>query len=171
MLPDYGVAEALQQAVVPAWMDSWMVGDRNHVQGTSSYCHKLCYLGSSAMVSHKTIEVQCDNTGIVSATNKGSSKDKTAMHLIHCLWFFTALFQNRITTTHIPAGINNVAANMLSRSLLPQFWAAYPQAAQFPWYVPIPLLRLLSPEQLDCTLPSFLSLLQETISIIHKEAN
>ena len=116
----------------------------------------------------KSIEVQCDNTGAVSAINKGSSKDRTAMHLLHCLWFFAALFQIRIITTHIP-GIANTAADMLSRNLLPQFQEAYPQASQFPSYVPIPLLTLLSPKQLDWTSPGFLSLFQETLSIIHKE--
>ena len=50
----------------------------------------------------KSIEDQCDTTGAVSTINKGSSKDKTAMHLFRCLWFFAALFQIRITTTHIP---------------------------------------------------------------------
>ena len=116
----------------------------------------------------KSIELQCDNTGAVSAINKGSSKDKTAMHLLRCLWFFAALFQIRIIATHIP-GIANTAADMLSRNLLPQFQEAYPQASQFPSYVPIPLLTLLSPRQLDWTSPGFLLLFQETLSIIHKE--
>ena len=116
----------------------------------------------------KSIQVQCDNTGAVSAINKGSSKDKTAMHLLCCPWFFAALFQIRIIATHIP-GIANTAADMLSRNLLIQFQEAYPQASQFPSYVPIPLLTLLSPKQLDWTSPGFLSLFQETLSIIHKE--
>ena len=91
------------------------------------------------MLSCKSIEVQCDNTGAVSAINKGSSLDKTTMHFLHCLWFFAALFQIKITATHIP-GIYNMAADMLSRNFLPQFWSAYPQAAQFPSYIPMPLL-------------------------------
>ena len=126
-----------------------------------------CAIWGSALYQ-KSIGVQCDNTGAVSAINKGSSKDKTAMHLLRCLWFFAALFQIRITATHI-AGIDNVAADMLSRNLLLQFQEAYPQASQFPSYVPIPLLTLLSPRQLDWTSPGFLSLFQETLFIIHKE--
>ena len=116
----------------------------------------------------KSIEVQCNNTGAVSVINKGSSKNKTTMHLLRCLWFFAALFQIRIIITHIP-GIANAAADMLYRNLLPQFQEAYPQASQFPSYVPILLLTLLSPSQLDWTSPGFLSLFQKILSIIHKE--
>ena len=119
-------------------------------------------------LQQKSLEVQCDNTGAVSAINKGSSKDKTAMHLLRCLWFFAALFQIRIIATHIP-GIDNVAADMLSRNLLSEFQEAYPQASQFPSFIPTPLLTLLSPRQLDWTSPGFLLLFQETLSIIHKE--
>ena len=116
----------------------------------------------------KSIEVQCDNTGSVSAINKGSTKEKIAMHLLHCLWFFAALFQIRTTATHIP-GINNVTADMLSRNLPAEFQRAYPQASQYLLFVPIPLLTLLSPKQLDWTSPGFQSLFQEALSIIHKE--
>jgi len=103
----------------------------------------------------------------VSAINKGSSKDKTGLHLLRCLWFFEALFQIKITATHIP-GVDNVAADLLSRNLLTQLWAAYPQAAQFPTYVPIPLLELLSPMELDWTSHRFLSLFMQTLSIVYK---
>ena len=119
-------------------------------------------------IYQKSIEVQCDNTGAVSAINKGFTKEKIAMHLLRCLWFFAALFQIRITATHIP-GINNVAADMLSRNLLAEFQKAYPQVSQFPSFVPIPLLTLLSPKQLDWTSPGFQSLFQEALLIIHKE--
>ncbi|XP_065918904.1 uncharacterized protein [Dysidea avara] len=122
------------------------------------------------VLSRKSIEVRCDNTGAVSAINKGSSKDKTTMHLLRCLWFFAALFQIKITATHIP-GIENVAADTLSRNFLPRFWSAYPQAAQFPSYIPIPLLTLLSPKQLDWTSPKFLSLFQETVSLVYNKSN
>ena len=122
------------------------------------------------VLSRKSIEVRCGNTGAVSAINKGSSKDKTTMHLQRCLWFFAALFQIKITATHIP-GIENVAADMLSRNFLPQFWSAYPQAAQFPSCIPIPLLTLLSPKQLDWTSPRFLSLFQETVSLVYNKSN
>ena len=40
---------------------------------------------------HKSVEFHRDNLGLVAAINKGSSSDKTMMHLIRCLWFFTAL--------------------------------------------------------------------------------
>ena len=120
------------------------------------------------LLSQKAVEIHCDNTGAVSAINKGSSKDKTGMHLLRCLWFFAALFQIRITAIHIP-GVDNVTADLLSRNLLTQLWAASPQAAQFPTYVPIPLLQLLSPKELDWTSHRFLSLFMETLSIVYKK--
>ena len=50
-------------------------------------------------------EFQCDNQSLVSAINKGSAKDSTVMHLLRCLWFFTALFNIDIMTTHIAGAI------------------------------------------------------------------
>jgi len=47
------------------------------------------------LVSQKAVEIHCDNTGAVSAINKGSSKDKTGIHLLRCLWFFVALFKSK----------------------------------------------------------------------------
>jgi len=47
----------------------------------------------SPVLSRKTIEVQCGNTGAVSAINKGSSKDKTAMHLLRFLILHSLFFQ------------------------------------------------------------------------------
>ena len=77
-------------------------------QSTATF-HRL----SSYMV-HPTKSLA--SVGLAQARpNKGSSKDKTAMHLLRCLWFFAALFQIRIIATHIP-GIANTAADLLSRN-------------------------------------------------------
>ena len=53
------------------------------------------------LLSRKRIELQCDNQGLVSAINKRSAKDPIVMHLLHCLWFFTALFDIDATAIHI----------------------------------------------------------------------
>ena len=61
----------------------------------------------------KDTELKCDNQGLVDAINKGSSKDEMVMHLLRCLWFFTAFFNIRVTATHI-RGVDNSSADMLS---------------------------------------------------------
>ena len=69
------------------------------------------------LLAHKQTQFQCDNQSLVSAINKGSSKDNMVMHLLRCLWFITASFDINITVTHLP-GIHNNAADMLSREIL-----------------------------------------------------
>ena len=44
------------------------------------------------LLTKKTTVFQCDNRSVVDAINKGSSKDAMVMHLLRCLWFFTAIF-------------------------------------------------------------------------------
>ena len=73
----------------------------------------------------KMSEFQCDNLSLVSAINKGTAKDTLVMHLLHCLWFFTALFDIDVTASHI-AGVNNETADMLSRNHVENFRAAHP---------------------------------------------
>ena len=73
----------------------------------------------------KRIEVKCDNQSLVIAINKGTARDSFIMHLLCCLWFFTALFDIDITAT----GINNKTADMFSRNLLKEFFAANPEAS------------------------------------------
>ena len=68
---------------------------------------------------------------------------------------FTALFDIDITATHI-SGINNKTADILSRNQLKEFFAANLEASQFPTLVPLSLLSLIAPQQLDWTSPSFM---------------
>ena len=49
------------------------------------------------LLSKKHTEFHCDNQSLVDAINKDSSKDEMVMHLLRCLWFFTAIFNIRIT--------------------------------------------------------------------------
>jgi len=72
----------------------------------------------------KGVEFHCDNFSLVAAINKGSSSDKTTKHLIICLWFFTAVFDIRITATHI-VGVAHNAADMLSRNQSDKFLATF----------------------------------------------
>ena len=66
------------------------------------------------------VQFKCDNLALVEAINKGSSKGHMVMHLLRCLWFFSAYFEISITTTHLP-GVLNISANMMSRNQVCQF--------------------------------------------------
>ena len=103
---------------------------------------------------------------LVTAINKGSAKDSTIMHLLCCLWFFTALFDINIKATHI-AGINNDSADMLSRNQTKRFLIAHPQAFKFPTLLlPATLTSLITTQKLDWTSPSFRLHFQEAVSAI-----
>ena len=103
------------------------------------------------ILARKRTELQCDNQSLVSTINKGSAKDSTVMHLLHCLWFFTALFNiDDIKATHT-AGVSSEAADMLSRNHTKRFLTAHPYASQFSTPLPIPLMNLITSQQLDWT--------------------
>ena len=84
------------------------------------------------------------------------------MHLLRCLWFFTAIFDIQIIVKHIP-GVTNISADMLSRNQMMQFFAAHPQASRIPTPLRSSLLHIASPSKLDWTSPLFLQLLRETL--------
>ena len=58
----------------------------------------------SILAKYKVL-FQCDNLSLVDAIHKGSSKDKVVMHLLRCLWFFTAYFEIELNAEHI-AGVS-----------------------------------------------------------------
>ena len=122
------------------------------------------------LLSKKHTEFHCDNQSLVDAINKGSSKDEMVMHLLRCLWFFTAIFNIRITATHIP-GVTNTAADMLSRNQASNFLMANPQASPIPTPLPPPLLLILSPSKLDWTSPCFVKKFKEAICMIQLSAS
>ena len=113
----------------------------------------------------KDTELKCDNQGLVDAINKGSSKDEMVMHLLRCLWFFTAFFNIRVTATHI-RGVDNSSADMLSRNQAECFLLTNPQASRTPTPLPPPLLLIVSPSKSDWTSPLFQKHFKETIAAI-----
>ena len=78
---------------------------------------------------------------------------------------FIALFNIDIMATHI-AGVSNEAADMLSRNHTERFLTAHPHASQFSTTLSIPLINLITPQQLDWTFSSFLHHFQEAVSNI-----
>ena len=109
------------------------------------------------------INFQCDNASLVTAINKGLSKDKFVMHLLRGLWFFVAHFDIQVTATHLPGALN-VTADHLSRGNLIQAFLATPTLSQQSTSIPLSATKLVSPKQPDWTYPQFLCLFQETLS-------
>ena len=122
-----------------------------------------CVVWSSTLARQR-IQFKCDNQALVEAINKGSSGDNTVMHLLRCLWLFTAYFDISITACHLP-GVENTSADMLSRNQMHQFFRLHPEASHAPTFLPQPLLRLISPHQLDWTSPAFIKLFKQTVQL------
>ena len=72
------------------------------------------------------------------------------MHLLRSLWFFTAVFDIEITVSHIP-GVQNTAADLLSRNQLERFLVMNPPAPQKPTPIRPSLALLISLTQPDWT--------------------
>ena len=106
--------------------------------------------------------LQCDNLGLVTSINKGSAKPKLVMHLLRCLWFFTAYYDIALTASHI-LGAVNTAADQLSRDYTSQFFITCPRASRLPTPIPRPLVLVLSPTGPDWTSPKFRKLFKATI--------
>jgi len=107
------------------------------------------------LLPRKTLEFKCDNKGLVDAINKGSSKEPVVIHLLRCLWFFSAFFEITIRAAHIP-GTLNIAADILSRNQAAQFLRLHPNASHIPTRIPIPLLQIVSPICLDWSSRAFM---------------
>ena len=88
------------------------------------------------LLKQKKVQFFCDNLGLVESIRKGASKGTIVMHLLRCLWFFTAHYSIHITATHLP-GAQNTEADLLSWNKLQQFFISHPTASRLP--TPIPL--------------------------------
>ena len=106
------------------------------------------------LLSGSKVQFKCDNSGVVDSINKGSSKEPLVMHLLRCLWFFSAYFGFTIVACHIP-GVLNTAADQLSRNRSAEFLKLNAHVSIIPEVIPMSLLKLISPQKLDWTPPSF----------------
>ena len=88
------------------------------------------------------ILARCDNAAVVAIMNSGTSKHPFAMHLMRSLFFIAACFHFTISATHIP-GVDNVAADALSRIEFSRFFRQVPQAHHTPTPLPPELTQLL----------------------------
>ena len=98
-------------------------------------------------LSGRTILFRCDNSSVVAAVNKGTAKESIVMHLLRCLWFFTAFYDISLLCEHI-AGKQNDLADHISRNHLQAFLCLNPQAT-FPTPIPPPLHQLLVSPSID----------------------
>lgn len=98
----------------------------------------------------KTLYCRTDNAAVVGIVRSGTSKNELAMHLVHCMSFFTARFQLRVVAAHIP-GSKNVAADALSRNRLSVFRLQVPNARPEATMVPQELWDMLVTRRPDWT--------------------
>ena len=113
-------------------------------------------------MSRKSVLFQCDNTGVVAAIKKGSSKEDRVMQLLCALWFFVAHFDISIASEHI-AGAQNTAANQLSWSDMQLSFLSNPQASWLPTPFLMELLQIVSVSSPDWTSPAFTQLFSTII--------
>ena len=104
----------------------------------------------------KAIRCWCDNAAVVAILQSGTSKDDRVMHLMRSLFFFLASYNVVVGGRHIP-GVENGAADALSRNNAAAFLSQVPAARREPTVIPAELLRLLVHEQPDWTSQSWTS--------------
>ena len=105
----------------------------------------------------------CDNQAVVSVIRSRSCRDKKLMHLLRCLFFFEAYFGIRLQASHV-AGVNNGAADALSRDNLSLFFSFLPQAAVSPTPLPRELVELLLSPDMDWLSPIWTQRFKATLN-------
>ena len=110
--------------------------------------------------SHKQVQVQCDNAAVVDILRTKTSKCTEIMHLLRCLHFFTAQHDIVLRATHLP-GIQNVAADAISRNHLQVLNQVAPEAQSQPDRIPNNLLELVVFKQPDWTSVNWRRLLSD----------
>lgn len=107
-----------------------------------------------------TVKCLCDNAAVVAILNSGRSKCDRVMHLMRCLFFFLARFRITLVGEHIP-GVDNGAADALSRDRLSSFRVQVPQASEIPSPIHPGLIQALVVNQPDWTSRSWIELLKD----------
>ena len=98
----------------------------------------------------KTVCCWCDNAAVVAIIRSGSAKDPITMHLMRCLFFFTAAYNLVLEPRHVP-GRENTAADYLSRDALSSFLQIVPHAQELPTELPEVLMQALVHQMPDWT--------------------
>lgn len=114
-------------------------------------------------LAKRVVLFQCDNLSLVTAISKGSSKDPKVMQLLRCLSFFVAFFDIELRAEHI-AGVDNIAADHLSRNNTQSFFSLQIRKSPIPDPLPPPLIQMVRSPDLDWTSPRFIETFNATIS-------
>ncbi len=105
----------------------------------------------------KTIKCWCDNAAVVAVLRSGWSKDEKLMHLMRCPFFILAHYNVSIIGQHIP-GVENRAADALSRNDVDLFFSQVLSAKREPSVILPELVQLLVFSQCDWTSESWTGL-------------
>ena len=111
------------------------------------------------LCSHQHILVYCDNMAVVEIMVTKTSRDREIMHLLRCLYFFTAIFDINLKVVHIE-GKSNSIADAISRNFLQILRREAPKARVMPDQIPMPLGHLLITRQPDWTCVNWKELLR-----------
>lgn len=82
-----------------------------------------------------SVRCHCDNQAVVSTMKGGYCREPGMAHMLRCLFYLEAKYDFRLTAVHV-RGVDNGAADALSRNRLKSFFLFVPQAAQVPCPVP-----------------------------------
>ena len=93
---------------------------------------------------------RCDNSAVVAILRSRTSKHSRVMHLLRSLYFFLAEWDIALRAEHIP-GVQNTAADAISRNQLQVFRQVAPGAQDQPAGIPAAVLQLLVEERPDWT--------------------
>lgn len=110
----------------------------------------------------KTVSCRCDNAAVVAIVNSGRSKVEVVMHLMRCLSFILARWEVSLVCSHIP-GVQNGAADALSRNALSSFQRLVPGARVAPTVLPEKLLDCLVRGRPDWTSVDWMALFRSTL--------
>lgn len=106
----------------------------------------------------QSVKCWCDNAAVVAILRSGRSKDAGVMHLMRSLFFLSAHYNLQVIGQHIP-GVENGAADALSRNDVSSFYQQVPLASRNPTPLPAELIEMLVVSQPDWTSEKWTNLL------------
>lgn len=141
------------------WPQSWA---RLHIAAKELVPIVIAIAMWGAQWQATTVLIRSDNQVVVASLSSGTAKDALLMHLLRCLHFYLAHFDIRVIARHV-AGVENTAADALSRNNLDVFFQHQPQANQHPATVPLALQELLLLKSPDWLSPAWRELFLATL--------
>ena len=101
-----------------------------------------------------TVCCYCDNVAVVEVLNRQAAKEELLCHQLRSLFFISAKFDFDIVARHTP-GVDNVAADALSRNMMSTFRLQVPSAALMPEPIPPSLTLSLGTPALSWKSPNW----------------